>query len=433
MLSSWVGSIFLATLFHISAFADTCENVVYSPSYEKIVLNFTETLSLINKGQSCLEYPRECEPNTTGTCYANAAIDVYASYDYATHPIYAALLFTKKYKDKKQHERFSSGYACDTVMLLKDEATVCDHVKFNEYFGLKGADSLDKILDSFKLPTVITKDALLISIIKSMLGIQEIKLPDPYIEMFNETLSNTGARKPFDEKKFSELIQGEDQGAKTKMLNLIWKKEYWSILNLELDKLIKEKGQKTTLADFQFSFMKQLCNLSGAQQPNPLFKMSLDYESNYIGDETSESSILQEYIDQKKLTPAGQRYPDFITIFLDRFLNPASTDEGRHAFIALGQRWDPITGRCQLVMKDSNPHYTDHDCKGNKERGLVTIYDKKTLSCYYYFPKFDLLNPPNKQNKYIDEYCYVGTEKNILSILKGRHEKSISMPSKEPN
>lgn len=400
----------------------SCEDIVFAPSYERLVNNFSASVKSINLGQNCSTNLKVCEPNNTGTCFANGAVEAYAKYDYAAHPIHVALLYTKKYESNIKDAKFSSGEMCLAMKMLKDEAKICDQEKFNKKFGLNANHPFDEILDYFILPAhEISTDSILVALVKNLLYLNDLDAKDKMILDFKNTLSKDTLDRPFDRLKLSDFAKKLSDGTNMNIFNFIWEKNRWLRLSSQIKDLVKAKGKNLKLIDLQFTFMNSLCIEAGVMKENPIYGADIDYIYNFIGDEAGESKKIQKYLDLKKATPIGARYPDHINIDLNKFIDPTNApSSGGHSFMVLGQRWDATSKRCHLVMKDTNPHYDSQYCKSAPDRQLEAIYDKKTFSCFYYFPKYELIN---SKNKYMKHYCFIANSKEIIKVKNQETKK----------
>lgn len=403
--------------------AQNCDNITFAPSYEMIVQNSIETLNQINKGNSCTTHSRACEPNNTGSCYANAAIEAYSNLDTAAHPIYAALLYSTRHKRDEEQPVFAGGFTCHAFHELTKEAKICDHDVFNKYFKLSVYQPLDLIVNSLKLnlsqsaQNTLTTPVVIKSLIESLLFDAENVKNEKSSKEFESIFVTKSKAEYFNQKKLDAFIDQYTPSIKIDMLKLLLESKNFEILKNKIYKSIKDHGNDLKNVDLQLSFMNTLCESIGAMKANPLFQADLDYVSNYIGDDYAEADIIHRFFDLKKNTPLGKRYPDYITIHLHRFLDPNSSSLGTHAFTVLGQRWDEASRRCQLVFKDSNNHANSNSCQsvldqqGNKK--LEAIYDESNMSCYYYFPKYELLTAANNL---IRQYCFIGTKQDVQTF-----------------
>lgn len=431
---------------NLAAKSDSCETIVFSPSLESLIAKTAETVDKINNGTSLCKNQLACQPNTVGICYANVTLDAFTGYQVTPHPVYTALLETIKMEGDSDHPDLKGGRPCAAFSYLVSQKEICDTTTFNKAYPDFGRErAVDKFIDDFTSPTKKTTASYVKSILSELMGIVVVSENDSVKKLFHETFYEVKGKINLNKEKFPSLIWAykkflEREGftdptelAHTKKLleSFVSGNDFknFSEFQSEIEEYIIANPSNHKKIYTQALVMMRLCLAAKAFKENPIYNQPVDYYYNEIGDDKSESKILSLLYDSKTKKNASSKLmlPDFIAVDLNKILGLKEGKPAWHAMSVLGQTWLPASyfgtgaknGSCSLVLKDSNPYYTKQECESRVSDKVYSVYDPQTYSCYYFFPKFTLLNADKEIMSY---YCHLGSKRD-LSTVRGEIEK----------
>lgn len=435
-------SFFLTFVFmgigNINIFADSCEQVVFSPSLEKLITKTNEAIKIFNEGSKICSNQVSCEPNTIGICYANATLDAFTGYQVSPQPVYTAILSTIKDEGQNSNAEIAYGDVCSAFSTLIDQKKICDSSTFNTAYPEFGRfRPLDYFIDSFTGPNTSTSASYIKTILTQLLGIVVVNEKAKLKKLFHETFNEVNGVIIFHKEKYNDMIEEYYNFLKQEKVdnkeeidhieNLLnsfvtgdnfknfskFQQEVKFHLNSNNNKINKKIATQALI-------IERLCDAASAFKDNPYYNLPIDHYYNMIGDDKSESEITQLLFKTKIDNRKGSSniiLPDFVGVDLNKIKGIEADKPAWHAMSVLGQTWLPANyfgssegGSCALVLKDSNPYYSKEQCHSRLKDKVYSVFDSATHSCYYFYPKYSLLTAKNKIMSY---YCHLGSAQSI--------------------
>jgi len=331
-------------------FPEECANLYFNARYKSLIEDPEGFVSRKETIKSTI-IP---ESNNHGTCYANSVENTYEGYEITPHPYYTAIISKTFFNFINQS--VTGGYPHNALQALNNKMNICDHKTFNNYYEFDKDKPADRFLFQINAHSL----------------------------------------------KHNYLLYPASWGTDYQKS---WRK---SILNILQDAVL----ENLTPIQVQEIVMNSMCEEAGAIKINPLYRR-LEIKYSF---EPYKGRDIENFLSTKESMALSEQTNDeanFAPSFFDQIgnsynLSDDNTGASFHAYTVLGTRWQPKTNngkaQCQIVLKDSNPHYNNSNCKSSN--GITRIYDSGNSACYL-LTSFHLLKNQDLNKPRINLYTSV--------------------------
>lgn len=345
-------------LLKIDEFPETCSNMYFNERYKGLISDPEGFVTRKEKIESTI-LP---ESNNYGTCYANSVANIYEGFDISPHPYYTAIL--SKTFFGFINKTVSGGYMYDALLALNNKARFCDHKTFNNYFQFNKNNPADKFLYQLNANNLLRN---------------HLVYPDVW------SLS-----------------------ARNELYNYIIQQISIRVGDLSLEAYL----QSLTPIQVQEFVMKIMCEKADAFKSNPLFgQLNLSYSTTPYTGQVVENflGIKEKNIISSNISNSTKYVPSFFDQIGNSYdISDDKTSFSFHAYSILGTRYKPGSKnsrpQCQVILKDSNPHYNENNCKTSGE--ITRIYDSNNHTCYI-LTSFHLLKTLDENKPRLNFYTSV--------------------------